>query len=80
MATATEEGVVSFINGSEDSQFDLDKGRESLQIHQNAIFDLAWSQDDRFIVRSDVFLELVARTNVDSIVYRLLHLETSAQE
>jgi denticleless len=55
LAIASEEGVVSLINGSEDSQFDLDHGRPSFQVHRNAIFDLAWSKDDRFIVRASLF-------------------------
>lgn len=51
LATATEEGEVGLINASEDAQFDRDHGRTSLPVHRNAIFDLAWSKDDQYLVR-----------------------------
>ncbi|KAL8280177.1 hypothetical protein RQP46_007507 [Phenoliferia psychrophenolica] len=48
-AVADEEGTVGLVNGSEDSRHDEETGRTSFKAHHNAIFDLAWSDDDSMI-------------------------------
>ncbi|GAA6060012.1 hypothetical protein JCM10212_001170 [Sporobolomyces blumeae] len=48
VAAADEEGTVSFISGEKDEWY-TGPTRHSFRAHANAVFDLAWSQDDRLI-------------------------------
>ncbi|GAA5925500.1 WD40 repeat domain-containing protein [Sporobolomyces koalae] len=48
VAIADEEGTISLIAGKK-SEWYTGPNRESFQAHSNAIFDLAWSQDDQTI-------------------------------
>ncbi|KAK4704969.1 denticleless, partial [Phenoliferia sp. Uapishka_3] len=51
-AVADEEGTVGFINAGETSQYDNETGRTSFKAHSNAIFDVAWNEDDSMLVRA----------------------------
>ncbi|KDE04858.1 hypothetical protein MVLG_04718 [Microbotryum lychnidis-dioicae p1A1 Lamole] len=49
LAIGDEEGGLTFIDASKQSQWDTDTSRTSFQAHDNAVFDIAWSSDDRTI-------------------------------
>ncbi|SCV72018.1 BQ2448_4712 [Microbotryum intermedium] len=49
LAIGDEEGGLTFVDASKQSQWDTDSSRTSFQAHDNAVFDIAWSADDRTI-------------------------------
>ncbi|SCZ88489.1 BZ3500_MvSof-1268-A1-R1_Chr2-1g04444 [Microbotryum saponariae] len=49
LAIGDEEGGLTFVDASKQSQWDTDTSRTSFQAHDNAVFDIAWSSDDRTI-------------------------------
>ncbi|GAA6001490.1 WD40 repeat domain-containing protein [Rhodotorula paludigena] len=64
VAVSDEEGHVSFLNGEQD-QWAAGPSRHSFQAHNNAVFDVSWSNDD----------ELLATASGDQTV-RLWNAET----
>ncbi|KAM0746748.1 WD40 repeat-like protein [Meredithblackwellia eburnea MCA 4105] len=48
-AVADEEGSITFIDAARESQWDPDYSPKSFRAHNNAIFDLAWSNDDTLL-------------------------------
>ncbi|BGP40458.1 hypothetical protein JCM10450v2_004440 [Rhodotorula kratochvilovae] len=48
VAVSDEEGKVSFLNGDED-QWAAGPSRHSFQAHDNAVFDITWSNDDQLL-------------------------------
>ncbi|KAF9534901.1 WD40-repeat-containing domain protein [Crepidotus variabilis] len=49
LAVATEQGTVHIFDTSKRNDWDPEPQRVTLQSHQNGVFDIAWSSDDRSI-------------------------------
>ncbi|CED84570.1 mRNA export protein (contains WD40 repeats) [Phaffia rhodozyma] len=52
LCVGTEEGSVDFLNLDHSSQWDGERAHRSIKVHENAIFDVAWSLDDNRVVTS----------------------------
>ncbi|KAI8818529.1 WD40-repeat-containing domain protein [Fimicolochytrium jonesii] len=50
LAVADEDGTIGLINAQHDSRYESHTPRTEWAAHQNAIFDICWSNDDRHIV------------------------------
>lgn len=59
-AVSSEEGVVDFLDVKQGASWDREHDRKRWQPHQNAIFDVCWSNDDTQIVRCSAPLAVMA--------------------
>ncbi|CAG8590806.1 11889_t:CDS:10, partial [Diversispora eburnea] len=50
LAVADEEGVVGFIDARHDNTIEMERYRPQFRTHDNAVFDIMWSENDKSII------------------------------